>query len=117
TRNDAVPQVAELILAEIARLSATEATAAELAPRKATLVGSFGRALETVDGLGGLVANLALYGLPLSDLATYADDVDAVTPAQIRAAAAEHLPASAASLVVVGDASVFLEALRAKYPN
>jgi zinc protease len=117
TRNDAVPQVAELILAEIARLSATEATAAELAPRKATLIGSFGRSLETVDGLGGLIANLALYGLPLSDLATYADDVDAVTPAQIRAAAAEHLPASAASLVVVGDASVFLEALRAKYPN
>lgn len=117
TRNDAVPQVAELILAEIARLSQTEATEAELAPRKATLVGSFGRSLETVDGLGGLVANLAVYGLPLSDLATYAEDVNGVTPAQIQAAAAEHLPASNASLVIVGDASVFLEALRAKYPN
>jgi zinc protease len=117
TRNDAVPQVAELILAEIARLSATEATADELAPRKATLVGSFGRSLETVDGLGGLVANLALYGLPLSDLATYDDDVNGVTPAQIQAAAAARLPASNASLVIVGDASVFIEALRAKYPN
>ena len=117
TRNDAVPQVAELILAEIARLSATEATADELAPRKATLVGSFGRSLETVDGLGGLVAGLALAGLPMSDLATYDDDVNGVTPAQIRAAATEHLPASNASLVIVGDASVFLEALRAKYPN
>lgn len=117
TRNDAVPQVAELILGEIARLSATEATEAELAPRKATLIGSFGRSLETVDGLGGLVANLALYGLPLSDLASYDDDVTAVTPAQIQAAAAEHLPAANASLVIVGDASVFIEALRAKYPN
>lgn len=117
TRNDAVPQVAELILAEIARLSATEATEAELAPRKATLIGSFGRSLETVDGLGGLVAGLALYGLPLSDLATYDDDVNGVTPAQIRAAAAEHLPASNASLVIVGDAAQFLEALRAKYPD
>ena len=117
TRNDAVPQVAELILAEIARLSETEATADELAPRKATLVGSFGRSLETVNGLGGLVANLAVYGLPLSELATYADDVNGVTPAQIQAAAAEHLPASNASLVIVGDASVFIEALRAKYPN
>ena len=117
TRNDAVPQVAELILAEIARLSAEQATEAELAPRKATLVGSFGRSLETVDGLGGLVANLALYGLPLTDLASYDEDVNGVTPAQIQAAAAEHLPASNASLVVVGDASVFIEALRAKYPN
>jgi zinc protease len=117
TRNDAVPEVAELILAEIARLSEAQATEAELAPRKATLVGSFGRSLETVDGLGGLVANLALYGLPLSDLATYADDVEGVTPAKIQAAAAEHLPASNASLVIVGDASVFIEALRAKYPD
>jgi zinc protease len=117
TRNDAVPEVADLILAEIARLSATEATEAELAPRKATLIGSFGRQLETVDGLGGLVANLALYGLPLSELATYGDDVNGVTPAQIQAAAAEHLPASSASLVIVGDAAQFLEALRAKYPN
>jgi len=117
TRNDAVPQVAELILAEIARLSESDATADELAPRKATLIGSYGRALETVDGLGGLVAGLALAGLPLSDLATYDDNVNGVTPAQIRAAAAERLPAANASLVIVGDASVFLEALRAKYPN
>jgi zinc protease len=117
TRNDAVPQVADLILAEITRLSASTATEAELAPRKATLIGAFGRSLETVDGLGGLVAGLALYGLPLSELATYDDDVNGVTPAQIQAAAAEHLPASNASLVIVGDASVFLEALRARYPN
>lgn len=117
TRNDAVPEVAELILAEIGRLSASEATEAELAPRKATLVGSFGRALETVDGLGGLVAGLALAGLPMSDLATYDDDVNGVTPAQIQAAAARRLPPSNASLVIVGDASVFIEALRAKYPN
>nr|MBP8063292.1 insulinase family protein [Brevundimonas sp.] len=117
TRNDAVPEVAELILAEIARLSATTATEAELAPRRATLIGSFGRQLETVDGLGGLVANLALYGLPLTNLASYDDDVNGVTPEAIRAAAAEHLPASSASLVIVGDAAVFLTALRAKYPN
>ena len=117
TRNDAVPEVAGLILAEIERLSATTATEDELAPRKATLIGSFGRSLETVDGLGGLVANLALYGLPLSQLATYGDDVNGVTPARIQAAAAEHLPSANASLVIVGDASVFIEALRARYPT
>lgn len=117
TRNDAVPEVADLMLAEIARLSGSAPTEADLAPRKATLIGGFGRQLETVDGLGGLVANLALYGLPISNLATYADDVNGVSPAAVQAAAAEHLPASNASLVIVGDASVFLEALRAKYPD
>src|SRR5690606_24536965 len=60
TRNDAAVEVAGLILAEIARLSQTTATADELAPRKATLIGDYGRSLETVDGLGALVANLAL---------------------------------------------------------
>ena len=43
--------------------------------------------------------------------------MNGVTPEAIRAAAAEHLPASSASLVIVGDAAVFLTALRAKYPN
>lgn len=117
TRNDAVTEVAGLILAEITRLSATQATEAELAPRKATLVGAFGRSLETVDGLGGLVANLALYGLPMSNLASYDDDVNGVTPAQIQAAAGEHLRAANASLVIVGDASQFIDGLRAAYPN
>jgi len=43
--------------------------------------------------------------------------VRAITPEQVQAAFAEHLPGSEASLVIVGDAAQFLEALRAKYPN
>ena len=35
-----------------------------------------------VDGLGGLVANLALYGLPLSDLATYGDEAKVLAGGQ-----------------------------------
>jgi zinc protease len=117
TRNDAAVEVADLILAEIARLSNTRPTDSEMTTRQAILSGSFGSSLETVDGLGGLVANLALYDLPMSDLAAYVDRVEAITPQQVQAAFAEHLPASNASLVIVGDASKFLEALRVKYPN
>ncbi|MBF0665918.1 MAG: insulinase family protein, partial [Brevundimonas sp.] len=117
TKNETAVEVADLILAEIARMGTSEPTPAELAPRRATLIGGFGRSLETVDGLGGLVAELALYDLPMSDLAAYAGRVRAVTPAQVQAAFAEHLPVDRASLVIVGDASMFLEALRAKYPN
>ncbi len=53
----------------------------------------------------------------MSNLAGYDDNVNGVTPAQIQAAAAEHLAAADASLVIVGDASVFIDALRARYPN
>ncbi|MFN3558616.1 MAG: M16 family metallopeptidase [Brevundimonas sp.] len=117
TRNDAAPEVAELILAEIARLSSSQPTASEMTTRQAILTGAFGGSLETVDGLGGQVASLALYGLPMSDLAAYAGQVEAITPEQVQAAFAEHLPASSASLVIVGDASKFIDVLRAKYPN
>ena len=117
TRNDAVPQVVELMLTEVRRLSDEPVSAADMAPRKATLIGEFGRTLETVDGLGSLVANLALYDLPLSDLASYAADVNAVTPEAIQSAVREHIPADRASVVVVGDAQVFLEQLRAAHPN
>lgn len=117
TRNDAVPEVARLMLEQVARLSNEPVTEADMAPRKATLTGDFGRTLETVDGLGSLVANLALYDLPLSSLASYAADVNAVTPEAIQSAVREHIPADRASVVVVGDASVFIEQLRAAHPN
>jgi zinc protease len=117
TRNDAAAEVADLILAELTRLSDTRPTASEMTTRQAILSGSFGSSLETVDGLGGLVASLALYDLPMSDLAAYVDRVEAITPEQVQSAFAEHLPVSNASLVIVGDASKFLEALRAKHPN
>ncbi|MGV8929211.1 MAG: M16 family metallopeptidase [Brevundimonas sp.] len=117
TRNDAVPAVAELILSEIGRMGKEAISAAELGPRRAVMIGGFGRSLETVDGLGSFVANLALYDLPMRELADYAGHVRAVTPEQIQAAFARHLPGSEASLVIVGDAAQFIEALRAAYPN
>src|SRR5690606_22016586 len=117
TKNETATEVADLILEEIGKLGTTAATETELAPRRATLLGGFRRSLETVDGLGGLVANLALYDLPMSDLADYAGRVRAVTAEQVESAFAEHLPTDRASLVIVGDASKFIDGLRAKYPN
>lgn len=117
TRNDAAAEVVSLILAEVTRLSAEDATADELAPRRATLVGSFARSLESVDGLGNLVTNLAVYGLPLSELEAYAPNVRAVTAADIRRVASAELRPETFSIVVVGDASMFIDALRAAHPN
>ncbi len=117
TRNDAAVEVSDLILAEIARLSTTEPTASELTTRQAILTGAFGNQLETVDGLGGLVANLALYDLPMSELAAYVGKVEVIEGEDVQAAFAEHLPVDRASLVIVGDASQFIDALRAKHPN
>ena len=117
TRNDAAVEVADLILAEINRLSTTRPTESELTTRQAILTGAFGNQLETVDGLGGLVAGLALYDLPMSELAAYVGKVEAIDGAAVQDAFAEHLPVDRASVVIVGDAAQFIDALRAKHPN
>lgn len=117
TRNDAVVEVAGLIEGEIARLGREPVGAAELTARKATLIGEFGREVETTAGLSGAIAELALFGLPPSDLADYVADVAAVTPEAVQAAAQRHFDPARADLVVVGDAAQFGDALAARRPG
>jgi len=117
TRNDAAAEVVSLILAEVTRLAAEQATPEELASRRATLVGGFARSLETVDGLGGAVAALANNGLPMSEMAGYAARVRGVTPADIQRVAAAELDPAEFSIIVVGDSAQFIDQLRAAHPN
>ncbi|HRP10747.1 MAG TPA: pitrilysin family protein [Terricaulis sp.] len=112
TRNDAAVQVYELMRAEIVRIGAEPAPAAELNARKAVLIGSFGRSVETTAGLAGQISTLALFGLPPERLNTYVADITAVTPEQARAAAQRYLVIDQADVVVVGDAQHFYDGLR-----
>ncbi len=112
TRNDAAVQVYELIAAEIERIGDELVPQAELTARKAVLIGSFGRSVETTAGLAGQISTLALYGLPPERLGTYVSDVTAVTPEQARAAAARYFDPARADVVVVGDAQHFYDGLR-----
>jgi len=117
TRNDAVPQVVELMAAELGKLGTTPIPADEINNRKAVLIGAFGRSVETTGGLAGQLSALAQFGLPLEKLQSYATDIAAVTPEQAAAAARAHQDPATASLVVVGDAKVFGAKLKAKYPQ
>jgi zinc protease len=114
TRNDAVPQVVDLMTAEFTRLGAQPIPAAELEARKAVLIGSFGRSVETTGGLAGQLSALAQVGLPLEKLQTYSADVAAVTPEQAAAAAKAHYDPSSANLIVVGDAKQFWNGVKGK---
>ncbi len=112
TRNDAAVQVYELMRAEIDRIGDAATPEAELTARKAVLIGSFGRSVETTSGLAGQISTLALYGLPPERLGTYVADITNVTPAQAQAAAARYFDPDAADVVIVGDAQHFYDALR-----
>jgi zinc protease len=117
TKNPSAPQVVDLMLGEFERLGSTPVAATELAARKATLVGSYGRSLETTAGLAEQVGELAIYGIDLGEVGRYIAQVQAVTPAQIEAYASTHLGADATHVVVVGDASHFAAAIRKIHPQ
>ncbi len=117
TRNDAAVQVYELMAAEIGRIGRELVPETELTARKAVLIGSFGRAVETTSGLAGQISTLALYGLPPERLGSYVSDVTAVTPAQARTAAARYFDPARADVVVVGQAQHFYDGIRRLRPN
>ncbi|RYZ00219.1 MAG: insulinase family protein, partial [Alphaproteobacteria bacterium] len=114
TRNDAVPQVVDLMVSEFSRLGSEPIPANELAARKAVIIGGFGRSVETTAGLASQYSALAQYGLPLEKLQSYSADINAVTAEQAGAAAKAHYDPANATLVVVGDAAQFWDQVKDK---
>ena len=117
TKNSSAAQVVELMLGEFKRLGDTNVPDAELAARKATLIGGYGRSLETTAGLANRVDELAVYGVKLDEIGKYIAQVQAVTPKQIRKYAGRHLDAGDGKVVVVGDAGQFAPAIRKAHPQ
>jgi zinc protease len=99
------------------QLGETPVPAAELDSRKAVLVGSFGRRIERTDGIAGALADYVAEGVPLDTLSTYIPSIQGVDPAAVQAAAKKVLDPANASIVVVGDAKLFVEELRKTHPN
>ncbi|MEA3029166.1 MAG: zinc protease [Sphingomonadales bacterium] len=117
TRNDAAAQVLGLILAEMRRLGAEPIPAAELVARRASLTGDFGRDVETSSGLAQLVGSYVVRGIDPVELLRYQRSVLAVTPGDAQGAAAGLLAPEGVTVVIVGRAAQFLEALRRDHPN
>lgn len=115
TKNESAAEVAGIIVDEIKRLAADDLVEVELTPRKAVLIGNFGRSLETSAGIVGRVAYLALYGLKLDEINRYISSVQNVTSAEVRQFVAKNLAATPSTIVVVGDASKFLDALKQRF--
>ncbi len=117
TKNESAGQVLDLMKAELARLAAEPAGAEELKARKSNIVGGYGRALATSEGLADTLGNFALYGIALDELGRYTAKVEAVDTAQVQAAARRLFDPAQVSVMVVGDAKVFAADLKAKLPN
>lgn len=117
TKNPSAPQVVQIMVDELKRLGSEPAAEAELATRKAVLTGGFGRTIERTSGIASTIATYVAENVPLSTIASFAPWVDAVDPAAVQQAAARVMDPSRASIVVVGEASQFVDALRRTYPS
>jgi zinc protease len=103
-RNEVLKDALGLVLEEMHRIGKEPVGADELATVKNYLSGTFVLRLETLEGLAAQISATRMLGLPLDYLEQYTARVRAVSPEQIRAAAAKYMDPDPASIVVVGDA-------------
>jgi predicted Zn-dependent peptidase len=97
---------------EYRRITTEPVPQAELVSFTNNLVSSFPNTVQTVQGLQGRLQNLILWGLPPDYYKTYREQLAAVTPAQVQAAAS-RLDPNDLLIVVAGDASKIEAPIRA----
>ncbi len=117
TKNLSAPEVVDLIVATMKGMGSAPVPAAELASRKAVLIGDFGRDTETTGGVAGVLGDYVVENVPLSELKAFTPKVEGVDAAAVQRVAQRLLDPTGASIVVVGDAKLFIDDLRKKYPN
>jgi len=112
TRSEATGEVLRLIVDEFWRLQRDRVSERELGDAKAYLTGSFPLTIETPDAIATQVLNVVFYGLPIEELQTFRERVNAVTPDDIQRVARYYLQPGRLSVVLVGNASAFAAQLR-----
>ncbi|MFN7913775.1 MAG: pitrilysin family protein [Vicinamibacterales bacterium] len=112
TRSEATGEVLRLIVDEIWRLQRERVGPRELSGAQAYVTGSFPITIETPDAIATQVLNVLFYGLPVEQLQTYRDRVNAVRADDIERVARYYLRPDRLSIVLVGNASAFLAQLK-----
>ena len=112
TRSQATVEALRLMVDEFWRLQRERVSERELGDAKAYLTGSFPLTIETPDAIATQVLNVVFYGLPVEQIETFRDRVNAVTVDDIQRVARFYFHPDRLSIVLVGDASSFAAQLR-----
>jgi hypothetical protein len=107
-----VPAVLD-ILAELERIRRGPIRPEEVAAARDYLVGVFPLRFETPGPIAAAVGGLHVHELPDEELTQYREKVEAVGLADVERAAREHIDLERLAVVLVGDASAFLDELEA----
>lgn len=112
TRSEATGEVLRLIVDEFWRLQRERVSERELGDAKAYITGSFPLTIEVPDAIATQVLNVLFYGLPVEQLQTFRERVNAVTPNDVERVARYYLRPDRLSIVLVGNAAAFSSQLR-----
>jgi zinc protease len=116
TKNQSAAEVAGLLESELKRLGTEPVQGDELKSRQAVLTGGYARNLETNRGLVAQIASLATYDRPLDTVNKFIPAINAVTAADVSTFATKYFE-TPPSLIVVGKAPEFLDALKKDFPE
>jgi zinc protease len=108
TRTETTGEVLRLMVEEIVRLRNTPVGSRELADAQAYLAGNFPLTVETPNQIATQVLANVFYELPIAEIETFRERVQAVTPDDIARVARAYLQPERLSIVLVGDASGFV---------
>jgi len=113
TRSEATGEVLRLIVEQFNRLRLERVNEQELADAKAYLTGNFPLRIETPDDIALQVLNVLFYDLPVEELDTYRQRVNAVSADDIARVANVYVRPDRLSVVLVGNAKAFVNQLKA----
>jgi predicted Zn-dependent peptidase len=113
TRTETTGEALKLTIEEFVRLQRERVGDRELADAQTYLAGNFPLTIESPDAIATQVLNNIFYELPVSEIGTFSQRVQSVTPDDIQRAARTYVFPDRLSVVLVGDASAFVPQLKA----
>ncbi len=112
TANETVDEVVAVMLEQYERIGSEPFSEQLLDRRRLYLTGGNSRSLESTVGYNNQVANLIALGIDPAEIGNYAANINAVTADEASAAADRYFDPDNTSIVIVGNASAFIEELR-----
>ena len=111
TRTETTAQALRIAINEFSRLPRERVRQEELGGAQDFLAGSFPLTIETPNQIATQILDVFFYDLPVSEIGTFRERAIAVTPDDIQRVAREYIKPDRLSIVLVGNARLFVQQL------
>ena len=112
TRTETTGEALRLTVEEFMRLRRERVGNRELSDAQAYLAGNFPLTIETPDAIATQVLNAVFYELPIEEIGTFPERVQAVRPDDVQRVAQRYVMPDRLSVVLVGNAAAFASQLK-----